>query len=127
MIFPNIFIKMFSDSATMLPPGREALKFYFFGFFFMAFQFSGQSTFVALGKSKQAIFFSLLRKVIIVVPLTLWLPTMWNLGVDGVYRQSRSRISSEGLLFLDDAALVWRELTQKEKMKIESGEINEKE
>ena len=128
MIFPNIFIKMFSDSAAMLPPGREALKLYFFGFFFMAFQFSGQSTFVALGKSKQAIFFSLLRKVIIVVPLTLWLPTMWNLGVDGVYlAEPVSNIVGGLACFLTMLHIVWRELTQKEKMKIESGEINEKE
>ena len=128
MIFPNIFIKMFSDSAAMLAPGREALKFYFFGFFFMAFQFSGQSTFVALGKSKQAIFFSLLRKVIIVVPLTLWLPTMWNLGVDGVYlAEPVSNIVGGLACFLTMLHIVWRELTQKEKMKIESGEINEKE
>ena len=128
MIFPNIFIKMFSDSAAMLPPGREALKLYFFGFFFMAFQFSGQSTFVALGKSKQAIFFSLLRKVSIVVPLTLWLPTMWNLGVDGVYlAEPVSNIVGGLACFLTMLHIVWRELTQKEKMKIESGEINEKE
>lgn len=128
MIFPDIFIKMFSDSAAMLVPGREALKLYFFGFFFMAFQFSGQSTFVALGKSKQAIFFSLLRKVIIVVPLTLWLPTMWNLGVDGVYlAEPISNIIGGLACFLTMLHIVWRELTQKEKMKIESGEINEKE
>lgn len=128
MIFPNIFIKMFSDSAAMLAPGREALKLYFFGFFFMAFQFSGQSTFVALGKSKQAIFFSLLRKVIIVVPLTLWLPTMWNLGVDGVYlAEPVSNIVGGLACFLTMLHIVWRELTQKEKMKIESEEINEKE
>lgn len=51
----------------------------------MSLQFSGQSSFVALGKSKQAIFFSLFRKVIIVIPLTLFLPTCFGLGVDGVF------------------------------------------
>ncbi|MGN0906708.1 MAG: hypothetical protein ACI4NM_06120, partial [Bullifex sp.] len=39
-------------------------------------------TFVALGKAKQAIFFSLFRKIIIVVPLTIILPVF--LGADGV-------------------------------------------
>ena len=57
---------------------------YFFGFFFMAFQFTGQSSFTALGYSKHAIFFSLLRKAVIVAPLTLLLPR-WGLGVDGVF------------------------------------------
>ena len=51
----------------------------------MAFQVSGQAVFVGLGKSRQAVFFSLLRKVFIVVPLTLLLPGMWGLGVDGVF------------------------------------------
>lgn len=51
----------------------------------MAMQFAGQSTFVALGKSKQAVFFSIFRKVIIVVPLTLWLPYVGDLGASGVF------------------------------------------
>ena len=50
----------------------------------MAFQFAGQSTFTALGCAKRAIFFSLLRKVLIVVPLTLLLPGL-GFGTDGVF------------------------------------------
>ena len=41
--------------------------------------------FVALGKAKKATFFSLLRKVVIVVPLTLLLPHVNGLGTDGVF------------------------------------------
>ena len=51
----------------------------------MALQFAGQSTFVALGKSKQSVFFSLFRKVIIVIPLTLLLPLLGGLGTNGVF------------------------------------------
>lgn len=40
----------------------------------MAFQMVGQAVAVGLGKAKQAIFFSVFRKVIIVVPLTVILP-----------------------------------------------------
>ena len=50
----------------------------------MAFQFVGQSSFQSLGKAKQAIFFSLLRKAIIVVPLTVMLPAL-GFGVKGVF------------------------------------------
>ncbi len=84
LAIPNVFITLFSNDKTMLQAGIEALKLYFFGFFFMAFQFVGQSTFTALGKSKQAIFFSLLRKAVIVAPLTLLLPRI-GFGVDGVF------------------------------------------
>lgn len=45
----------------------------------------GQRCFVALGKSRQAIFFSLLRKAFLVVPLALTLPRLFNLGVYGVF------------------------------------------
>ena len=49
----------------------------------MAFQMSGQSIAVGLGKSKPAIFFSIFRKVIIVAPLTIILPRF--IGINGVF------------------------------------------
>ena len=82
---PSLFIRMFSDDPHLMEIGKSAIQIYFFGYFLMALQFSGQSTFVALNKSKQAIFFSIFRKVIIVVPLTLWLPNVGGLGVMGVF------------------------------------------
>ena len=84
IIFPKFWFGIFSDDILMTEPGIEALKIYFFGFVFMALQFAGQSTFQALGDAKHAIFFSLLRKAIIVAPLTLLLPRL-GLGVLGVF------------------------------------------
>ena len=84
IIFPQFWFGIFSDDLQMIDLGIGALKIYFFGFVFMAFQFAGQSTFQALGDAKHAIFFSLLRKAVIVVPLTLLLPRM-GLGVSGVF------------------------------------------
>ena len=84
VIFPGFWFGIFSDEAAMLVPGIEAMKIYFFGFVFMAFQFSGQSTFQAVGDAGHSIFFSLLRKAIIVVPLTLLLPRL-GYGVLGVF------------------------------------------
>ena len=84
MLCPKLLITIFSDDSTLLEPGIRSLYIYFFGFFCMAFQFAGQSVFQALGKAKKAIFFSLFRKAIIVVPLTLLLPYM-GFGVDGVF------------------------------------------
>ena len=60
------------------------LKIYFFGFVFMSLQFAGQSTFQAWGDARHAIFFSLLRKAFIVVPLPLLLPVA-GFGVAGVF------------------------------------------
>jgi putative MATE family efflux protein len=83
--FPSFFIGLFSSDAEILTTGILPFRVYFAGFIMMTLQFCGQSTFVALGKSKQAIFFSLFRKVIIVVPLTLILPNIASLGVIGVF------------------------------------------
>lgn len=83
-LFPEVFFGIFSDDVAMLDAGVKMLQIYFFGFVFMAFQLAGQSTFQALGDAKHAIFFSLLRKAIIVVPLTLLLPRL-GFGVAGVF------------------------------------------
>ena len=84
LLAPKFWFGIFSDDFTMMKAGIEMLKIYFFGFVFMALQFAGQSTFQALGDAKHAIFFSLLRKAIIVVPLALILPKV-GFGVKGVF------------------------------------------
>ena len=83
-LFPRFWFGIFSDDAQMAATGAAVLRIYFFGFVFMALQFAGQTTFQALGDAKHAIFFSLLRKAIIVVPLTLLLPGL-GFGVNGVF------------------------------------------
>lgn len=84
LIFPRALFSVFTSDQTLVDAGVDALKLYFMGYCFQTFQFCGQSTFVGLGKSKQAIIFSLLRKVVIVVPLTLLLPGL-GMGVNGVF------------------------------------------
>lgn len=84
VIFPKFWFGIFSDDVSMMTAGIEAMQIYFFGFVFMSFQFAGQTTFQALGDARHAIFFSLLRKAIIVVPLTLLLPRR-GFGVLGVF------------------------------------------
>lgn len=84
VIFPAFWFRIFSDDTALIAPGIDAIKTYFFGFVFMSFQFGGQSVFQSLGDAKHAIFFSMLRKVIIVIPLTLILPRL-GMGVNGVF------------------------------------------
>lgn len=81
---PHLLLSVFTKDTAMIAAGVDALRLYFFGFFFMAFQFTGQSAFTALGYSRHAIFFSLLRKAVIVAPLTVLLPRI-GFGVDGVF------------------------------------------
>lgn len=84
MLLPKFFFGIFTSDTEIIAKGPAALNIYFFGFFFMSLQFSGQIVFQALGHAKRAIFFSLLRKAFIVTPLVFILP-MIGLGVNGVF------------------------------------------
>lgn len=126
VLFPDVFIRLFSDHADMLAAGREAMQLYFFGFVLMVFQFAGQSTFVALGKSKFAIFFSLFRKVIIVVPLTFLLPAIGGLGVDGVFIAEPISNAVGGIASFTTMMLtVWRKLGKMETQSLPAAEAEE--
>lgn len=84
-LFPRFFVGIFTNSPELLSAGVRSMHIYFFGFCFMALQFCGQSVFTALDKPKQAVFFSLFRKIVIVVPLTILLPLVWQPPINGVF------------------------------------------
>lgn len=118
MIAPQLFIGLFSDSKEMVNIGKIAMRFYFSGIFFMAFQFVGQTTFGALGKAGHAVFFSLLRKVIIVIPLTIFLPHVFSEGVNGVFFAEPVSNCIGGLAcFLTMLHVVRKEITRNEELR----------
>lgn len=113
--FPEFFIRMFNQDQALIEAGVPALRLYFFGFFMMSLQFAGQAVFVALGKSKQAVFFSIFRKVVIVTPLTLFLPALLHMGTDGVFiAEPISNFLGGAACFGTMMFTVWRELTRKQ-------------
>lgn len=83
--FPEFFIRLFNQDAELIEAAVPAMRIYYFGYFFMSLQFAGQAVFTALGKAKKAIFFSIFRKAVIVAPLTVILPHLFGLGVNGVF------------------------------------------
>ena len=85
LVRPSLFIRIFTDDPSMIEAAVPALHIYFFAFIFQSLQASGQSVFKSLNKKKRAIFFSLFRKVVMVVPLTFLLPRIGGLGVNGVF------------------------------------------
>ena len=84
-LFPRFFMGIFTSDRQAIEMGISCMHIYFFGFFLMALQFSGQTTFTGLGLSKQAVFFSIFRKVLIVIPLTLLLPLILSSPEHGVF------------------------------------------
>ena len=85
ILFPRFFITLFAKDASLIEAAVPALHIFFLAYVFMAFQFSGQSTFMSLEKNGRAVFFSLFRKVILVIPLTIILPRIVNPAVNGVF------------------------------------------
>ncbi|MDO4264866.1 MAG: MATE family efflux transporter [Eubacteriales bacterium] len=111
--FPEAFIRIFNREGDLVAAGIPAMRIYFFGFFMMSLQFAGQAVFTGLGKSRQAVFFSIFRKVIIVVPLIVLLPGVMGLGTAGILMaEPVSNFIGGTACFVTMLILVWPELGQ---------------
>ena len=122
MVFPQWFIHIFSSDGTIMADASKALHLYFLAFIFQSLQYSGQTVFKALNKKGKAIFFSLFRKVVMVVPLTYLLPHIAGLGTDGVFlAEPVSNVIGGLACFTVMLLTIWPELNR---MAIKNGEGN---
>jgi putative MATE family efflux protein len=111
MLFPQTIVRLFNGEEQLMEVSVLSMRCHFALFFFMAFQYVGQTVFVSLGKAKQAVFFSLFRKALLGVPLILLLPHLWNLGIYGVLIAEPITNVVGGLAcYLTMMAVVWRKL-----------------
>ena len=113
---PRPLIRIFSSDAQLIKDAVPALNQYFAAFIFMDLQYMGQTVFKSLNKKKQAIFFSMLRKVFIVVPLTYLMPYALHMGTDGVFlAEPVSNVIGGTLCFATMLITVLPELKRMEK------------
>ena len=113
---PRFLISIFSSYQELFADAISAMKLYFSAFIFMLLQYVGQTIFKSLNKKKQAVFFSLLRKVFIVVPLTYLLPYAFHMGTDGVFlAEPVSNVIGGSLCFIVMLCTVLPELKQMER------------
>ena len=113
---PRPLIRIFSSDVQLTKDAVPALNQYFAAFIFMDLQYMGQTVFKSLNKKKQAIFFSLLRKVFIVVPLTYLMPYALHMGTDGVFlAEPVSNVIGGTLCFATMLITVLPELKRMEK------------
>ncbi len=115
LLVPEFLIGIFSSDPVLQADAVPALKLYFAAFIFMDLQYIGQTTFKSLNKKKQAIFFSLLRKVFIVVPLTYFLPYGLHMGTNGVFiAEPVSNVVGGSLCFITMLVTILPELKRME-------------
>ena len=113
---PRFLISIFSSDQELFADAISAMKLYFSAFIFMLLQYVGQTIFKSLNKKKQAVFFSLLRKVFIVVPLTYLLPYAFHMGTDGVFlAEPVSNVIGGSLCFIVMLCTVLPELKKMER------------
>ena len=82
-LFPRVFIRLFAQEEALVELTVSGLRIYTLGLGIFGLQNAIQSMFVGLGQAKVSLFIAILRKIILLIPLTLVLPTF--LGVNGVY------------------------------------------
>lgn len=83
IISPGQVASMFTSDALLQDTVRRMMPVFLTGMTIFGLQRACQNTFVALGQAKISLFIALLRKVILLVPLALILPSFW--GVKGVF------------------------------------------
>ena len=112
---PQLFLGLFSSDAGLIALGTAPLRIYMLGFFFMGAQLACQQTFLGLGEAKISMFIALLRKVILLLPLSLVIPRVFGaLGLSqlvGLYvAEPVSDIISASTCTILFFAIEWKKL-----------------
>ena len=114
MFCPQPLVRAFTDDEALAAMTVRCARIYFGAFPFMALQVTGQHTFVALNHPRHALFFSTLRKLILVAPLTLLLPGL-GLGVEGVFwAEFISQLTGASACFTTMYFVIWRKMRRTE-------------
>lgn len=84
MVFPSWIICLFnSEDAALIGLGSHAIRIFFIMLPVIGFQVVSSNYFQAVGKPRQAIWLSLLRQVLLLIPALVILPPV--MGLDGVW------------------------------------------
>lgn len=111
-------IRLFTADEVLIANTIPCMRAFFRFYFLMALMISSQNTFVALNMPKKSIFFSLNRKVILVVPLTIILP--YFVGVMGAFHaEALSQLFGATLCFVAMILTVYRHLDNWEEYQAE--------
>lgn len=83
MIYPEIFIKIFSTDPKLIETTSSFIRIMFLLIPFIGFQFIAGGFFQSIGKAKPALIISLFRQIIMLIPLLIILPLIF--GIMGIW------------------------------------------
>ncbi len=81
-LFPVQLISLFNRDPELIKFGRSSIFAWFLAFPVVGFQIVGANFFQAIGKPKSAMFLSLTRQLILLMPAIIIFPKIW--GVEGI-------------------------------------------
>lgn len=84
MTVPQVFVSIFNNAPELLEITSWSIKIFFGGIIVFGAQIACQQTFLALGQAKVSLVLALLRKIILLIPLALILPTIFENKLVGV-------------------------------------------
>lgn len=82
-ICPTTMVRMFTHDKDLIEMSVPAMRIVLCVFFCTGFQMVTGNFFTSIGKARTAIFLSLSRQVLLLIPLSLLLPELW--GLNGVW------------------------------------------
>lgn len=83
--FPELMTKMFTHDATLIEQTIRPMRIICSSMLIIGFQMVTGNLFTSIGKAGKAIFLSLTRQVIYLIPLALFLPLAFAKPLDGVW------------------------------------------
>ena len=85
MLFPRVFVSIFTPDAALVDFAAKALRIYFSGMVLFGIQIACQMTFVSLGNAPSSILVAVVRKFVLLLPLIYIVPHLASNPTTGVY------------------------------------------
>ena len=82
---PQIVTRMFTHDPVLVALTIKPMRIICSTMLIIGFQMVTGNLFTSIGKAGKAIFLSLTRQVLYLIPLVLWMPTLFAESIDGVW------------------------------------------
>lgn len=94
MTMPKLFASIFTDDPELIALVGKAMPIFMFGMLIFGLQMASQMMFMGMGKAKQSLFLALMRKVILLVPLAIIIPSITKSAMSIYYAEPIADIIS---------------------------------